>query len=69
MQIIMPILNKIYSDEVDKEIVYKIIDSGELKYLQDNDLLFEEGSVSDSMYILVSGSLLVFKKHGKELKE
>ena len=68
-EILFGILNNMYSKEVDKKMIFKIIDSGELIHLQDNELLFEEGSKSDSMFILISGALLVFKKHNKELRQ
>ena len=67
--ILFEILYKMYSKDVDKKIIYKIIDSGELIHLKDNELLFEEGSQSDSMYILIKGSLKAFKKDENELRQ
>ena len=60
-KLLFEILNNLYSKGVEKELILKIIDSGELIHLKDNDLLFEEGSESDSMYILINGSLTLFK--------
>ena len=68
-QKLLRILSKIYSQEVDKTIFRKIIDSGDWVSLKNNTELFKTGDPSDSMFFLVRGFLKVFVGDDDNLKE
>ena len=66
--ILAVILQKIYSDKYNSDLLSSILQAGEWVSLNKNDKLFEEGSPSDSFYFLVKGSLKAFKNTNNQLE-
>ena len=63
------IIRRIYGDNINYNVIKEITELGEFISLNDNNMLFDQGDESDSIYFLIDGLLKVFLKTKTAYKE
>ena len=63
------IIRRIYGDDIDYNVIKEIIELGEFISLNNDNMLFDQGEQSDSIYFLIDGLLKVFLKTKTSYKE
>tara|TARA_X000001036_G_scaffold318350_1_gene296758 strand:+ start:190 stop:2436 length:2247 start_codon:yes stop_codon:yes gene_type:complete len=63
------IIRRIYGDDIEYDVIKEIVALGEFISLDNDNMLFDQGDKSDSIYFLIGGLLKVFLKTDSSYRE